>query len=80
MNDMSNLFKAKESMARDYSDNNWSRKFEYEPLIKFALRSILYWTKFPDNISKLFVYEKTEWMFSAHSNVRQRRQRDLSEP
>ena len=80
MNDLSNLLRAKESMAQNYSDNKKSRKFEYKPLIDVILRSILHWTKFPDNISKLFVYEKTERMFSAHSNVRQRRQTDLSEP
>ena len=45
-------------MVRDYSDNNWSRKFRYEPLIKVILRSILHWKKFPDNISKLFLTKK----------------------
>ena len=54
-------------MARDYSDNNWSRKFRYEPLIKVILRSILHWKKFPDNISKLFLAKKKERMFSAHT-------------
>ena len=44
-------------MARDYSDNNWSRKFRYEPLIKVMLRSILHWKKFPE-ISKLFLAKK----------------------
>ena len=33
MNDFSNLFSTKESMARNHSDNNKSRKFQYEPLI-----------------------------------------------
>ena len=59
-NDLSNSFITKESMAQDYSDNNRSRKFKHEPFITVILRSILHWTKFPDNISKLFVYEKTE--------------------
>ena len=54
-NDLSNSFKTKESMAQDYSDNNRSRKFEHEPFITVMLRSILHWTKFPDNISKLFL-------------------------
>ena len=45
-------------MARDYSDNNWSRKFRYEPLIKVMLRFIPQWKKFTDSISKLFLAEK----------------------
>ena len=54
-------------MARDYSDNNWSRKFRYEPLIKVMLRFIPHWKKFPNNISILFLAEKKkERMFSAH--------------
>ena len=53
-------------MARDYSDNNWSRKFRYEPLIKVILRSILHWKKFPDNIPKLFL---AKWMFSTHTTT-----------
>ena len=56
-------------MARDYSDNNWSRKFRYEPLIKVILRSILHWKKFPDNISKLFLTKKKERMFSTHTTT-----------
>ena len=55
-------------MARDYSDNNWSRKFRYEPLIKVMLRSILHWKKFPE-ISKLFLAKKKERMFSAHTTT-----------
>ena len=66
-NDLSNLFRAKESMALDYSGNNWSRKFEFQPLIKVALRSILHWTKFPVNISKLFLAkEKGTNVFRSH--------------
>ena len=57
-NDLSNSFKTKESMAQDYSDNNRSRKFEHEPFITVMLRSIFHWTKFPDNISKLFLNKK----------------------
>ena len=57
-------------MARDYSDNNWSRKFRYELLIKVMLRSILHWKKFPDNVSKLFLAKKKEErMFSAHTTT-----------
>ena len=57
-------------MARDYSDNNWSRKFRYEPLIKVILRSILHWKNFPDNISKLFLAnKKKERMFSTHTTT-----------
>ena len=67
INDLSNLFRAKESMALDYSGNNWSRKFEFQPLIKVALRSILHWTKFPVNISKLFLTkEKGTNVFRSH--------------
>ena len=56
-------------MARDYSDNNWSRKFRYEPLIKVMLRSILHWKKLPE-ISKLFLAKKKkERMFSAHTTT-----------
>ena len=42
MNNLSNLLRAKESMAQNYSDNKWSRKFEYKPLIDVILRSILH--------------------------------------
>ena len=57
-------------MARDYSDNNWSRKFRYETLIKVILRSILHWKKFPGNISKLFLANKRkERMFSTHTTT-----------
>ena len=70
MNDLSNSFKTKESMAQDYSDNNRSRKFEHEPFITVMLRSILRWTKFPDNISKLFLNKKkTQRMFSTHATT-----------
>ena len=58
MNDFSNLFSTKESMARNHSDNNKSRKFQYEPLIIVMLWSILHWTKFPDNITNLFLNKK----------------------
>ena len=57
-NDLSNSFITKKSMAQDYSDNNRSRKFEHEPFITVMPRSILHWTKFPDNISKLFLNKK----------------------
>ena len=67
-------------MARDYSDNNWSRKFRYEPLIKVMLRSILHWKKFPE-ISKLFLAKKKGTnVFRSHYNGRQRRQTDLNGP
>ena len=70
MSDLSNLLRAKESMARNHSDSNWSRKFQYEPLMKVMLRSILHWTKFPDNISKLFLKRKRkERTFSAHTTT-----------
>ena len=70
MNDCSNLFRTKESLARNYSVNNWSKIFEKEPLIKIILRSILRWTKFPDNISKLFLNKKkTQRMFSTHATT-----------
>ena len=53
----------------------------YEPLIKVALRSILQWTKFPDNISKLFVNIKNATnIFRSHCNSRQRQQRYLNGP
>ena len=58
MNDFSNLFRRKESMARNQADDNWSRKFQYDPLIKVMLRSILHWTKFSDNITNLFLNKK----------------------
>ena len=58
MNDFSNLFRRKESMARNHADDNWSRKFQYDPLIKVMLRSILHWTKFSDNITNLFLNKK----------------------
>ena len=57
-------------MARDYLDNNWSRKFRYEPLIKVILGSILHWKKLPDNISKFFLAnKKKERMFSTHTTT-----------
>ena len=84
MNDLSNLLRTKESMARNYSDNNWSWKFRYEPLIKVMLRSILHCTKFPENISKLFLNEKKKKNgtndFRSHYIGRQRRQRHLNGP
>ena len=50
----------------------------YEPLIKVALRSILQWTKFPDNISKLFVnIKKTQRIFSAHTVTVVKGSRDI---
>ena len=58
MNDFSNLFRTKESMVRNHADDNWSRKFQYDPLIKVMLRSILHWTKFSDNITNLFLNKK----------------------
>ena len=58
MNDFSNLFRTKESMVRNHADDNWSRKFQYDPLIKVILRSILRWKKFSDNITNLFLNKK----------------------
>ena len=70
MNDFSNLFRTKESMVRNHADDNRSRKFQYDPLIKVVLRSILHWTKFSDNITNLFLNKKkTERMFSTHTTT-----------
>ena len=48
------------------------------------LRSILHWTKFPENISKLFLNEKKKKNgtndFRSHYIGRQRRQRHLNGP
>ena len=79
MNDLLNLFRTKESMARNHSDNNWSRKFQYDPLIKVMLRSILHRTKFPDNITNLFLNQKNGTIvFHSYYNGRQRRKTDLN--
>ena len=78
---------ARGSTPRDgrwYPHNNWSWKFRYEPIIKVMLRSILHWTKFPENISKLFLNEKKKKNgtndIRSHYIGRQRRQRHLNGP
>ena len=63
------LIRTKESMARDYSDKNWSRKFRYEPLIKVMLRSILHWKKISRNFQIISGQKKKERMFSAHTTT-----------
>ena len=45
------------------------------------LRSILQWTKFPDNFSKLFLNKKNATnVFRSHYNGRQGRKTDLDGP